>query len=160
MKYINELNSSLNQYHIDLNGTIMKNFNFERYYMHKELNSIKLIRDYLVQKKLLVNEAQNINDIYNFFRELQGKKTFNSLYILNYLYSYIVCDDVAKRKTSARVFEDVLSIIFNGEIMDNTSRKNIQQNVPEYFSNVKDKVAGNKREKIDIFFQVMVMEFQ
>jgi hypothetical protein len=123
--------------------------------VHKELHSIQLIRDYLVNKRLLQDNTSNINEIYSFFKNLSspisGKK-FNSLYILNYINQFIVSDDVAKRKTSARVFEDLLAILFNGEIADNKKRKNLKSEVPEYFKLTKDKIAGNKREKIDLLF--------
>ena len=121
--------------------------------MHKELHSIKLIRDYLVDKRIVKAETTCIDDIFNFFSYLEkNQNKFNSLYILNYLRLYIVSDDVAKRKTSARVFEDLLAILFNGEVADGKKRKNIKHDVPEYFNLVKDKIAGNKREKIDIVF--------
>jgi hypothetical protein len=62
---------------------------------------------------------------------------------------------VSKRKTSSRVFEDLLAIIFNGSITDELNRENDVADVPEYFENVRDKIAGNKREKIDLLFNGM-----
>lgn len=85
--------------------------------MHKELNSISIIRNYFVKKNVLNHKTNNIDSIYKFFKYLtedKNKKKFNSLYILNYIYSYISASEVSKRKTSARVFEDLLAIIFNG----------------------------------------------
>lgn len=122
--------------------------------MHKELNTIRLIRDYMVEKGQLTTTADSIDDMYNTFKFISedGVNKFYSLYILNYLYNFIVSDEVAKRKTSARVFEDLLAIIFNGEITDTKLRKNIQSDVPDYFGFTKDKIAGNKREKIDLLF--------
>jgi len=123
--------------------------------MHKELHSIKLIRDYMENKGLIKNTVSNIDEIYNFFKYLSLSKScnkFNSLYILNYIKQYIVDDEVAKRKTSARVFEDLITIIFNGEVTDSKKRKNIKNEVPDYFKFTKDKIAGNKREKIDLLF--------
>lgn len=123
--------------------------------MHKELYSIKLIRDYLENKNIISNSISNIDELYIFFQYLSrpdSRERFNSLYILNYINQYIVDDDVAKRKTSARVFEDLLAIIFNGEVADNKKRKNIENKVPIYFNLTKDKIAGNKREKIDLLF--------
>jgi len=123
--------------------------------MHKELFSIQIIRDYMSNKGLIQNKVKNIDEAYEFFEYLStpknGKK-FNSLYILNYLHQYIVSDEVAKRKTSSRVFEDLLGILFNGEVADNAVRKNLHQEVPSIFEMVKDKMAGNKREKIDLIF--------
>ncbi len=122
--------------------------------MHKELHSIQIIRDYLVSQGIVDKDTTSIEDSFNFFKYLKiNQKKFNSLYILNYLRLYIVSDDVAKRKTSSRVFEDLLSILFNGEIADGKKRKNIKNNVPDYFNLAKDKIAGNKREKIDLLFK-------
>lgn len=123
--------------------------------MHKELHSIKIIRDYMARKNLLPQNIDNIENIYSFFKYLSSedsKTKFNSLYIMNYIYRYIASDEVAKRKTSSRVFEDLLAIIFNGEVTDSKKRKNIKSDVPECFEFVKDKLAGNKREKIDLLF--------
>ena len=123
--------------------------------MHKELHSIKIIRDYMATKNLLPKKVESIDDIYSFFQYLSSKESrikFNSLYIMNYIYMYISSDEVAKRKTSSRVFEDLLAIIFNGEVTDSKKRKNIKSDVPECFELVKDKIAGNKREKIDLLF--------
>jgi hypothetical protein len=123
--------------------------------VHKELLSISMIGEYLEQKNIIKSKSVNINTIFEFFQYLAdpiSNKKFNSLYILNYLYQYLVCEDVAKRKTSARIFEDLISIIFKGVVADNKVRKNLNSKVPEYFGLVKDKVAGNKREKIDVLF--------
>ena len=123
--------------------------------MHKELHSIKIIRDYMARKKLLPKNVKDIETIYSFFQYLSSDKSktkFNSLYIMNYIYMYIASDEVAKRKTSSRVFEDLLAIIFDGEVTDNKKRKNIKSEVPECFELVQDKLAGNKREKIDLLF--------
>lgn len=124
--------------------------------MHKELYSIKLIRDYLENKEILKNTTSNIDEIYEFFKYLslpESCNKFNSLYILNYINQYIADDEVAKRKTSARVFEDLLAILFNGIVADKNKRKNIKSDVPDYFTLAKDKIAGNKREKIDLIFK-------
>lgn len=124
--------------------------------MHKELHSIKLIRNYMEDKKLIKNTTSNINEVYHFFKYLSIKESrnkFNSLYILNYIRQYIADDEVAKRKTSARVFEDLLAILFNGEVADKNKRKNLKSDVPDYFNLAKDKIAGNKREKIDLIFE-------
>jgi len=123
--------------------------------VHKELHSIKIIRDYMARKKLLPHKVEDIDSIYSFFQYLssdESKTKFNSLYIMNYIYMYIASDEVAKRKTSSRVFEDLLAIIFDGEITDSKKRKNIKSDVPACFELVQDKLAGNKREKIDLLF--------
>jgi len=119
--------------------------------MLKELHTIKLIGDYLRENRAI--QINNINHIYDFFTYLnQNKYSFNSLYIFNYLYNFISCDEVSKRKTSARVFEDMLAILFDGVVSDTKHRKNLHYNVPDYFNNVKDKIASNRREKTDIIF--------
>ena len=123
--------------------------------MHKELHTIKVIRDYMTTKGDLPKHTENIDSVYKFFKEIEKSKKFNSLYILNYIYNYISCDEVSKRKTSSRVFEDFLAIIFNGSITDELNRENDVADVPECFENVRDKIAGNKREKIDLLFNGM-----
>ena len=120
--------------------------------MLKELSTIKIIGDYLRAKNIISN-INNISEIYNLFLYLENNKNkFFTLYIYNYLYSFISSDEVAKRKTSARVFEDFLAILLNGVVADTQERKNLQFKVSDYFVNVKDKIAGNRREKADIIF--------
>ena len=124
--------------------------------MHKELHSVKLIRDYMEAKGIIKSKLEGIDDVFNFFNYLvssEGSNKFNSLYILNYINQYIVDQEVAKRKTSARVFEDLIAIIFNGEVTDSKKRKNLNGDVPDYFKLTKDKIAGDKREKIDLIFK-------
>lgn len=120
--------------------------------MFKELSTIGLISDYL-RTQNFIKKSTNIHAIYDFFTHLeQNKHKFYALYIYNYLFSFISSDDVAKRKTSARVFEDLLAIIFNGRVADTEQRKNLSYEVSDYFVNVKDKIASNRREKADIIF--------
>ena len=125
--------------------------------MHKELSTIKIIRKCLVDKNFLKNHINNITEMHtqlSFIMCYQNNNIhkFNSLYILNYIKEYITSIDVAKRKTSARVFEDLIAILFNGSVTDGSVRKNLKLEVPDYFKNAKDKIAGNKREKVDIKF--------
>ncbi len=120
--------------------------------MLKELKTIEIISDYLRQCSVL-KEIESITDIYNFFVYLQeNKHTFNTLYIYNYLYHFISSNEVAKRKTSARVFEDLLAILFNAQVADTKQRKNLSYEVSDYFINVKDNIASNCREKADVIF--------
>ncbi|EMZ38497.1 hypothetical protein C826_01533 [Helicobacter bilis WiWa] len=120
--------------------------------MLKELKTIEIISDYLRQCSVL-KEIESITDIYNFFVYLQeNKHTFNTLYIYNYLYHFISSNEVAKRKTSARVFEDLLAILFNAQVADTKQRKNLSYEVSDYFINVKDNIASNRREKADVIF--------
>ncbi len=116
--------------------------------MTRELVIISFLREVMSLK-----DVKNIDEIYRFFSELSKKDDFNTLYILNYLHKFICSDEVAKRKSSAREFEDLMAVLFNGIVSDNEIRKNINAEVPEYFKNAKDKIAGNKREKADILFK-------
>lgn len=120
--------------------------------MFKSLNTIKIVSDYLA-KNNVIDKNISINSIFAFFKQLQNNKNkFYTLYIYNYLYNFISSDEVAKRKTSARIFEDLLAIIFNGKVADTEQRRNLQYQVSDYFLNVKDKIASNRREKADIIF--------
>ncbi|EKK7209029.1 hypothetical protein PO136_000432 [Campylobacter upsaliensis] len=121
--------------------------------MLKSLHTIKLIGAYLREKGVLKQEIISIEDIYQFFIYLkQNPNSFYTLYIYNYLFHFISSDEVAKRKTSARVFEDLLANIFDAEVADNQKRSNLEFCVGDYFINVKDKIASNCREKADIIF--------
>ena len=121
--------------------------------MFKSLATIKVISAYLRKKGLITNHLSGIKDIYSFFTHLQNHKNkFYALYIYNYLFNFISSDEVAKRKTSARVFEDLLAIIFDGEVADTKIRKNLNYEPSDYFINVKDKIASNRREKADLIF--------
>lgn len=122
--------------------------------MFKELQTIKIISTYLQTKEIINKDISSISEIYAFFTHLQeNKNKFYTLYIFNYLFHFISSDEVAKRKTSARVFEDLLAVIFNGEPADAKQRKNLKFEVSDYFLNVKDKIASNRREKADIIFK-------
>lgn len=122
-------------------------------FMLKSLHTIKIISDYLKDSKRLNPNISRIDDIYRFFIYLQNNKhKFYTLYIYNYLFNFISSDEVAKRKTSARVFEDLLAIICNAEVADTKIRKNLIYEVPNHFVNVKDKIASNRREKADVIF--------
>lgn len=121
--------------------------------MLKELSTIKIIGDYLRDKKVINNTIKSIDEVYNLFLYLEtNKNKFFTLYVYNYLYSFISSNEVAKRKTSARVFEDFLAILLNGVVADTQTRKNLDFQVSDYFVNVKDRIAGNRREKADIIF--------
>lgn len=118
----------------------------------KELQAIEIISDYLYRKKI-IEKIDSINKIYNFFMYLQNNRfKFNTLYIYNYLYSFISSNEVAKRKTNSRILEDLLATIFKAEVADFKQRKNLDYEVNDYFVNVKDKIASNRREKADIIF--------
>lgn len=112
-----------------------------------------MISSYFKEKNILKYDIAKIDDIYNFFVYLQNNKNkFYTLYIYNYLFNFISSDEVSKRKTSARVFEDLIAIIFNAVVADTKVRSNLQFEVNDYFMNVKDKIASNRREKADVIF--------
>ena len=67
--------------------------------MLKELDSIKIISEYLCAKSIIPSKITTINQIYDFFSYLQkNKHKFFTLYIYNYLYRFISSNEVAKRK--------------------------------------------------------------
>lgn len=115
---------------------------------------LKLLREFLIEKKVLQSSYSNIEDIVlstNLI--IDTKENFNSAYLLNYLYQNISSKDVAKRKTTARDLEDYLSILFNGKVTDETKRENkdIQiNNIENDF--ITNFTISNKREKADIIF--------
>lgn len=122
--------------------------------MLKSLAIIKIISDYLRDKHILKQDISSISEIYDFFVYLQNHKyKFFTLYIYNYLFNFISSNEVAKRKTSARVFEDLLAVIFNAKVADTQIRSNLSYEVSDYFINVKDKIASNRREKADVVFE-------
>lgn len=122
--------------------------------MLRELHTLTFIAQYLREKGEIPQNISHIDELYDFFLYLdEHQKSFNSLYIFNYLFHYISSDEVAKRKTSAMVFEDFLALIFGGKVSDELARKNLSYEVSDYFLNVKDKIASNRREKADIFFE-------
>lgn len=86
---------------------------------------------------------------------VNSRNKFNSAYLLNYLCKNISAKEVAKRKTSARDFEDFLSIIFNGIICDESPRVNNSDEGKNIFIEnqfITNFVLSNRREKADIIF--------
>jgi hypothetical protein len=117
-------------------------------------NILKLLKDILIKNEKLQKSYSNIDELVSFFKYLiQTRENFNSAYLLNYLYQNISAKDVAKRKTTARDFEDYLAILFNGKITDETKRQNsdnqIEQIENDFITNF---TISNKREKADIVF--------
>lgn len=115
---------------------------------------LKLLREILIQKKILKLDYKNIEEIISTTNMiLDTKENFNSAYLLNYLYQNISAKDIAKRKTTARDLEDYLSILFNGKITDETKRENKDfkiNNIENDF--ITNFTVSNKREKADILF--------
>lgn len=73
--------------------------------MFKELHTLAFIAQHLRAMGEIPQNVSHINQIYDFFLYLnENKQSFNSLYIFNYLFSFVSSDEVAKRKTSAKVF--------------------------------------------------------
>lgn len=117
---------------------------------------LRLIRDFLIEKDYLKSHNSSLEDLATFFEYLViSKYKFNSAYLLNYLWKNISAQEVAKRKTSARDFEDYLSILFSGTISDEIKRANknkFNQNIfveNEFITNF---VLSNRREKVDLVF--------
>lgn len=122
--------------------------------MLKSLKTIQIISDYLRERGELKSKVSSIADIYKFFATLQrNRRKFHTLYIFNYLFSFISSDEVAKRKASAAVFEDLLAVIFNATVADTKTRSNLTFEVDDYFLNVKDAIASNRREKADVVWE-------
>jgi len=117
-------------------------------------NILKLLKDILIKNKKLKKKYSDIDEIVSFFKYLiDTKEDFNSAYLLNYLYQNISAKDVAKRKTTARDFEDYLEILFSGKVTDKTKRQNsdikIEKIENDFITNF---TVSNKREKADIIF--------
>ena len=117
-------------------------------------NILKFLKTILLQQGILKERYTNLNEIADFFNYLnKSKENFNSAYLLNYLYQNISSKEVAKRKTTARDFEDYLAILFNGQITDEIKRTNdaieIDTIENDYITNF---TISNKREKADIIF--------
>lgn len=115
---------------------------------------LELLREFLIQKSVLKTEYRSIEEMIDTIKIiLDTKESFNSAYLLNYLYQNISDKNVAKRKTTARDLEDYLSIIFNGTITDEAKRDNKSINI-EMIENdfITNFTVSNKREKADILF--------
>ncbi len=117
-------------------------------------NILKLLKDILIKNKDIKENYSNTDELVSFFEYLiKTRENFNSAYLLNYLYQNISAKDVAKRKTTARDFEDYLAILFNGKTTDETKRQNsdnqIEQIENDFITNF---TISNKREKADIIF--------
>lgn len=101
-----------------------------------------------------VSEITNDENLYVFFDYInKNKEKFNNSFLLNYLYKNISSQDVSKRKTTARDFEDFLAIVLWWKITDEIIRTNNTYNsifVENDF--ITSFVKSNKREKIDIEF--------
>lgn len=117
-------------------------------------NILKLLRDILIENNKLQKNYSNIDELVSFFNYLiDSKEDFNSAYLLNYLYQNISAKDVAKRKTTARDFEDYLAILFNGEVTDEVKRKNSDNKIEEIENSfITNFTTSNRREKADIIF--------
>jgi len=117
-------------------------------------NILRLLKNILIKNGILKNNYSNINELVSFFKYLiKTRENFNSAYLLNYLYQNISAEDVAKRKTTARDFEDYLAILFNGTITDELKRKNINNKIEQIENSfITNFTVSNKREKADIIF--------
>ncbi len=116
---------------------------------------LKLLKEILVSSNNLKNSYSNLDETVEFFNYLNStKENFNSAYLLNYIYQNISAKDVAKRKTTARDFEDYLSILFSGIITDEIQRRNDSIAIPQIENDfITNFTISNKREKADIIFE-------
>ncbi len=117
-------------------------------------NILKLLKDILIKNKNLKENYSDIDELVSFFEYLiKTRENFNSAYLLNYLYQNISAKDIAKRKTTARDFEDYLAILFNGKITDETKRQNSDNQIKQIENDfITNFTISNKREKADIIF--------
>ncbi len=116
------------------------------------LNILKIIIENIKHKDPELDKKINLDLIFNFFKKVEtDKKRFNYAYLNYFLYNNISKEDVARRKTTSRDFEDVLSIIFNGVITDEEKRGNLNEN-NFYLENetITGFAVSNKREKADV----------
>jgi len=117
-------------------------------------NILKQLKEILLKNKELNSTYKSLNELIDFFNHIiRTRDNFNSAYLLNYLYQNISSKNVAKRKTTARDFEDYLSILFSGTITDNLKRKNSDYKI-DIIENgfITNFTISNKREKADIVF--------
>jgi hypothetical protein len=116
---------------------------------------LKLLKEILVNSNNLKKSYSSLDETVEFFNYLNStKENFNSAYLLNYIYQNISAKDVAKRKTTARDFEDYLSILFSGRITDEIQRRNDSITIPQIENDfITNFAISNKREKADIIFE-------
>jgi len=116
---------------------------------------LKLLKEILVNSNNLKKSYSSLDETVEFFNYLNStKENFNSAYLLNYIYQNISAKDVAKRKTTARDFEDYLSILFSGRITDEIQRRNDSITIPQIENDfITNFTISNKREKADIIFE-------
>lgn len=108
----------------------------------------------ILRTNWLIPEINNDKNLYDFFEYINNNKgKFNNSFLLNYLYKNISSEEISKRKTTARDFEDFLWIVLWWKITDETIRTNNTHN-SIYVENdfITSFVKSNKREKIDIEF--------
>ncbi|SFV65884.1 hypothetical protein MNB_SV-12-839 [hydrothermal vent metagenome] len=118
-------------------------------------NILKLLKEILIKNQNLKENYLNIDELLSFFKYLiKTRENFNSAYLLNYLYQNISAKNVAKRKTTARDFEDYLGILFSGKITDETKRQNSDNQIEKIENDfITNFIISNKREKADILFE-------
>lgn len=115
----------------------------------------KLAKSFFKDSKISV-PPKKIEDIRDAFKSIKTGAENNDIraqYIVNYLYYNIASDEKRKRKVTARDFEDLIAIIFEGEVTDETKRHNDYSISSEISSEyVARYVVSNLREKSDILF--------
>jgi hypothetical protein len=107
--------------------------------------------------KYKTSKASNLNDVLALFNRLSDgiKKNDPTSSLLGiYLYENIASEEKRKRKASARDFEDFISYIFEGKVMDNDTRSNMPNSELKGINRTLGAyIASNRREKMDILFE-------
>jgi len=148
----------------------------------KELLELLGVAGEKVVKRYGLNRPpRNIDDIRNFFSKisvgLTNKNNIPDVFVALYLYSFLSGEEVRKRQTSARIFEDALARLLDGEViqrgreggtekylsnnqsglLDKIDR--VEESLEEYDKqmwgprwSVKQDLIGNRREKGDVVF--------
>jgi len=105
-------------------------------------------------------KSANLSNLILFFKKLSLKlkeEQPEAIIIGDYLYNNISSEKVRKRKVSARDFEDVLSLVFDGgDVLDNNKRKNISfdpVSKKKLLPEIQSYVSSNRREKMDVCFK-------
>jgi len=118
------------------------------------LSVLKIIIEDIKNKDPRFRKNVDLDLIISFFKKVEKDKSkFNFAYLNYFLYNNISKEDVAKRKTTSRDLEDVLAVIFNGDVTDEEKRDNTND---KNFYLENETITGfalsNKREKADIKF--------
>jgi hypothetical protein len=125
------------------------------------IENLPLIGRSLLDKNNL-ERPKNTKNLFVFFelfkRDLQ-ERNFEGLFLGSVLFNFVTSDEVSKRKTTSRVFEDIFASLFSTSSTDVKVRQN--PTVPAEIKKldilcknldwtISDDLSSNKREKSDI----------